>query len=136
MKTQNFAKSIFLILLFFALITLVAILKILNAFFIPLTVSILLSFVFYPFCKKLHKLRIPWALCVTIVIVVALFALYFIGNLLANSLSTIVHTYPKYEERFTSIYQTFCRTFKIHYEEDSSLFVNLWNSIKVRSTLQ
>ena len=94
MKTQNFAKSIFLILLFFALITLVAILKILNAFFIPLTVSILLSFVFYPFCKKLHKLRIPWALCVTIVIVVALFALYFIGNLLANSLSTIVHTYP------------------------------------------
>ncbi|HAM78336.1 MAG TPA: AI-2E family transporter [Treponema sp.] len=136
MKTQNFAKSIFLILLFFALITLVAILKILNAFFIPLTVSILLSFVFYPFCKKLHKLRIPWALCVIIVIVVALFALYFIGNLLANSLSTIVHTYPKYEERFTSIYQTFCRTFKIHYEEDSSLFVNLWNSIKVRSTLQ
>lgn len=136
MKTTGYAKSIFLVLLFFAFITFTAILKILSSFFITLTISILLSFVFYPFCKKLRKLHLPWILCVLLVIVAAIFSLYFVGNLLVSSFSTILDTYPKYEERFYSIYKIFCDTFKIQYEESSSLLVNLWNSIKIRTTVQ
>ena len=132
----NYAKSIFFILLILGFMGLIAVLKVSATFTLPLVVAALLSFVFYPFCKKLNSFHIPWGLCICLVLLLALVVLFVVGNLLATSLATIVGAYSKYESRFTSLYKLFCNTFKIEFDEDSSLFVNLWNSLNVRTLVQ
>ncbi len=136
LKQTNYARSIFMLILIVCLFAVAAVLKLTADFFIPVTVAVLLAFVFYPFCKKIHALHVPWVLCILLMLVIAGIVLYFISTLLISSIKVILSTYPKYEMRFMSIYKTFATTFKIPYDEDSTLFMNLWNSLNVRTALQ
>lgn len=135
-KQTNYARSIFLVLLIVSLLAVAAVLKLTASFCIPLTVAVMLSFVLYPVCTKLKKIHIPWIISTMLCIAVILILFYFIGTLLISSIKTILSTYPKYEDRFTSIYKIFAQTFKISFDEDLSLFNNLWNSLNVRTVVQ
>lgn len=135
-KQTNYAHSIFLVVLLVGLFAFAAILKLTVSFCIPLTVAAMLSFVFYPVCNKLKKFHIPWALSIFLCIAVILIMFYFIGTLLISSIRTILSTYPNYEDRFTAIYKVFANTFRISFDEDLSLFNNLWNSLNVRTMVQ
>jgi predicted PurR-regulated permease PerM len=55
-----------------------------------------------------------------------------IGGLLVTALKKIAELYPKYEERFLSIYESFAKLFKFQFNEESSLFENLWSHLQVR----
>ena len=136
LKQTNYARSIFTLLLIVCLFAVAAVLKLTADFFIPVTVAMLLAFVFYPLCKKIHSLHVPWVLCVILMLGITCIVLYFIGTLLISSIKAILSTYPKYEMRFMSIYKTFATTFRIPYDENSTLFMNLWNSLNVRTALQ
>ncbi|MCQ2248986.1 MAG: AI-2E family transporter [Treponema sp.] len=136
MDQTDYTKGIFYISLFFAFVVGLAMLKLTAAFFIPLTISILLSFVFYPFVKKLADFHIPWILGILIVIILALASFSIIGNLLVTSIKAILAAYPKYEARFTSLYSTLANTFHLPFDEQSSLFANMWNSLGIRSFIQ
>ena len=136
MNNTNHAKSIFLILIFFAIIVIAAILKVTQSVVVPVTISILLSFVFYPVLKQMQRIHIPWVLGIIILVLVTLFVFFFLGNLLVTSLRTILSIYPRYEDRFTSLYKIFASTFKITFDEESSLLTNLWNSLNVRTAVQ
>ncbi len=134
---KNYTRSIFYILLFFAFIAVTAILKLTQSFIVPIVVAVLLSFVFYPFIKQMNKkAHIPWVLGIIIVVLVTLILFVVIGNLLVQSLSTVISAYPRYESRFTSLYKLFATTFKINFDEESSLITNLWNSLGVRTAVQ
>ncbi|MBR1911720.1 MAG: AI-2E family transporter [Treponema sp.] len=135
-KQTNYARSIFLVLVLVSLLAFAAILKLTASFCIPITVATMLSFVFYPICNKLKKLHVPWTISIFLCIAVVLILFYFIGTLLISSTKTILSTYPKYEDRFTAIYKIFAQTFKISFDEDLSLFNNLWNSLNVRTMVQ
>lgn len=137
MKQTNYAKSIFLLLLFVALIVFAAVLKLTASVVLPLTVSILLAFVFYPFIKNLNKkAHLPWLIGILIVVILAIAAFYLIGNILVASISAIINSFPKYEERFSSLYEIFINTFNIQIDENSSILENLWKSLEVRNFLQ
>ena len=82
MEDKNYSKGIFYILLFAAIILATVILKITSSFFIPLTLALMLSFVFYPFVKNLTKFRIPWIVGIILVVILAAAAFFIIGNLL------------------------------------------------------
>ncbi len=115
MKQTNYAKSIFLLLLFVSLIVFVAVLKLTASVVLPLTVSILLAFVFYPFIKNLNKkAHLPWLIGILIVVILAIATFYLIGNILVASISAIINTFPKYEERFSNLYKIFINTSLIY----------------------
>lgn len=136
MNENTYIRSIFLILLFFAIIATAAILKLTQSVVVPVTMAILLSFVFYPFVKHMQRIHIPWGLGIIIIVLITLFLFFVIGNLVAQSLSAIISAYPRYENRFTSLYKLFASTFKISFDEESSLIANMWNSLNVRNAVQ
>ena len=104
-KPANYARSIFLLLLFVSFIMVAAVLKLTSSFFIPLTVAVLLSFVFYPFVKRMNSVHIPWIIGILIIVFIAMISFFVVGNLLVASLKTILSTYPKYETRFLGLYE-------------------------------
>ena len=73
MNENKYSKGIFYLLSFIAFIVALAVLKVTASFFLPLTISILFSFIFYPFVKKLSQFKIPWILAVVIMLGLTLF---------------------------------------------------------------
>ncbi len=136
MEQKNFQQPIFIMLLLFTVTVFGVLLKLANSFFLPIVIAVLLTFVFYPFCKKLHQCKIPWPLCIIIIFVTAIIVMYIVGNLLVSSTITILSAYPKYEKRFMNIYQLICESLNLDYDADQSLFRNLWNSINLRNYIQ
>lgn len=136
MKDKIWSKEIFYLLCFVVSIMALAVLKVTASFILPLTISILLSFVFYPFVKKLNSFKIPWILAVLIVIGITGFLFFVIGNILISSCKSIITAYPKYEARFSTVYSMIAETFKLPFDENSSLFSNLWNSLGIRTFIQ
>ncbi len=135
-KQINYARSIFLLLMLVCFMAVAAVIKLTASFCIPLMVAVLLAFVMYPFCQKLKRIHVPWALSILLIIAIAFVLFYFFGSLLVSSLKTIVAAYPRYESRFTSIYKIFAEKFKIPFDEDLGLINNLWNSLNVRNIVQ
>ncbi len=135
-KYPGYARAIFYLLLFLTVIACVAVLKVTYSFFMPLTIALLLSFVFYPFVKKLHSFHVPWVCGILIVVLLAAATFYVIGNLLAASCKAVLSAYPRYEARFSSIYALMAKRFNLPLDENSSLFANLWNSLGVRNFVQ
>ncbi|MCR4822750.1 MAG: AI-2E family transporter [Treponema sp.] len=122
METDNrFTKGIFYILIFMGIVLAGTMLKLLESFFKPVVLSVLLAGVFYPFVKKLNaKYKIPWLLGILIVYLAFLIVFFGIGNILTSSFMSIASSYPKYEQRFLTVYRTMQNTFSA--QSDSSFF--------------
>ncbi len=135
-KRTKYTQQIFMCALMGAMVLLAAVLKVTASFFIPLVVTVLLAFVFYPFCRNLAKFHVPWIVSILILIAITFVIVYFVGNLLVASCKAVLSAYPKYEARFSSLIQIFVTTFNIHYDENSSLLTNLLNSSQVQKTVQ
>lgn len=99
-----FVKGIFFLLLFFSIVLGCTVLKIMDSFFKPVTLAILLSFVFYPGIRTLNsKFKIPWFFS-TFIIFLAIFTLiYLIANILSVSFKSIMIAMPGYQERLENI---------------------------------
>ena len=136
-KQVNFARPIFFLLLFIAIIISGAVLKATAPVVLPLTLAVLLSCVLDPLISALHKrFRVPWGLGIGIVITILFIGIYTIGSLLFASFKTIITVYPRYEERFMIIYQTEAHLFDLPSDAENSLFENLWGQLSVRSAIQ
>lgn len=137
MKLEQYNKHIFTILSFFAFALLIVTLKFTSVVTLPLTVAILISCATFPAVKKLNtKLKLPWILATLIVAVLIVVLIIILLTIIGTSVSTIVNQLPKYEEKFTTIYQFFCEKLNINYNTDQSFFQNLWGSLRVRDFLQ
>ncbi|AEE16603.1 AI-2E family transporter [Treponema brennaborense] len=137
MKQINFARGIFLLLLFICAVITGTLLKITASVVIPVTVAVLLAFVFQPLIAALNKrFHIPVGIGITIIFVILFVAMLVIGNLLFSSFKTIFALYPKYEERLTVIYETVATIFKLPFDEETSLFENLWGQLGIRTAIQ
>lgn len=144
---NKFLKGIFFILLFFSFIVLCAMLKIMDSFFKPVILSVLLSFVFYPSIKRLNiVLKLPWWLSTTIVFIVLLVCVYLVLNLITASFKSVVLAIPRYQERFQEIINAVKVSIESHpdsklyllldFDKDETLFENLNNSFNILSYLQ
>lgn len=136
-KPVNYLKSIFFILLFFAIILLAAVLKLLSSVMIPLTIALLLSFALFPLLRTMNKkLRIPWILGIIIIIFLVLVLFFTIGNIIVVSAKSIVNVYPKYEDRLFLLYSKVAAFFDLSIDHDSSLAQNLWSTLGIRNVVQ
>ena len=137
-KTSKSTRRIFMVLLLIAFIVIAAVLKLTKSFAIPITVSVLLAFVLYPLCLKLNRLHIPWVLCIIIMLVLGTFLFILVSTVLVSSISSVVKVYPSYEykfnalsEKITQIYKQFCETMNIEYDEQTSIWRTLSNSLNI-----
>jgi len=136
-KEINYSKGIFIILLCLSIIFFGAVIKITSEVLLPITVAILLSFVFHPIVKLLkEKFHIPSIIGILFIFIILCATIFVIGNLLFSSIKTILTLYPKYEERFTVIYEAVANLFHLPFDSDSSLITNLWNQLGVRNAVQ
>ncbi|MGI5173928.1 AI-2E family transporter [Treponema sp. OMZ 840] len=136
-KQVNFARPIFLLLLVLTIIVMAAVFKVTSSVFVPVTLAMLISLVFEPLIVTWNqKFKIPWVICILILLTLVIISVGVIGSLLLTSIKTIVDLYPKYEERFMTIYKTIADIFVLPYNADDSLFQNLWSQLGVRQALQ
>lgn len=136
-KLTNFARPIFILLLFLCTIVGATVLKLTSSVLIPLTIAVLVSLVFEPVLNKLNKkFKIPWAIGIVIILIILMISISLIGTLLFNSVKTVLSMYPKYEERITFIYQNIAQLFQLPYDAENSLFANLWSQLGVRKAVQ
>ncbi|MBO5731504.1 MAG: AI-2E family transporter [Treponema sp.] len=133
----NYTKGIFYILLCIGIIAVGTVLKLTAEVVLPITVAIFLGLVFHPVINTLHtKFRIPTILGIIIIFLLLFVLIFFIGTLLVSSSKAILTLYPKYEERFLTIYVAVAGIFNLPYDSDLSLFNNLWNQLGVRNAIQ
>ena len=134
---RRFASASFFVMLFIAIIIAFAVFKIAASVLIPLAIALMLSIVIEPLILLLNKkLHLPKFLCIILIMLGALVAIAVIGTLLVNSFRTILTQYPRYESRFLIIYETIASMFNLPFNEDLSLFKNLWDQAVVRSFVQ
>ncbi|WP_296686278.1 AI-2E family transporter [Treponema sp. UBA3813] len=148
MENNRFLRGIFYFLIFISVILAGTMLKVLESFFKPVVLAILLASVFYPFVKRVNKkFKIPWLLGIVIVYVVFLIIFSGIFNILSSSIISIVESYPKYEERFQTIYRTLQESFSANsdsnllnfffdFNKDQSLLENLSQQLNVLPILR
>ena len=133
----NYTKGIFYILLCIGIIAVGTVLKLTAEVVLPITVAIFLGLVFQPVINTFHtKFRIPTILGIVIIFLLLFVLIFSIGTLLVSSSKAILTLYPKYEERFLTIYVAVAEIFNLPYDSDLSLFNNLWNQLGVRNAIQ
>lgn len=136
-KQANYARPIFLLLLVLLAVVFAAVLKVTESVLIPVTIAILISLVFEPILLTLNKkFKIPWLLGIFILFSIVIIVIWVSSALLVSSLRAIVALLPKYEERFTIIYTSVADIFQLPFDEENSLFENLWNQVSVRQIVQ
>ncbi|MBQ5490523.1 MAG: AI-2E family transporter [Treponema sp.] len=136
-QRTSFGKSIFILLFILTFIAVATVLKLTVSFMAPVTIAMMLSFVFYPLILKMNRTaHIPWILSIIFLVIIFVIAFSILGNLLVASTRSILSSMPRYEARFTALYKLFCDTFRIPFDENLSLLSNLWNSLNVRTAAQ
>lgn len=146
--TENkFTKGIFFLLLFFAIALLCAVLKVMDSFFKPVIVAVLLSFVFYPSIKRLNVvLKLPWWLSTIVIFAIALILVFLVVNLVTASFKSIVTAIPRYQERFQNILNAIRVSIEanpdsklyalLKFDDEESLFEYLNSNFNILSYLQ
>ena len=136
-ENPSYTKKIFYLILFLAVVLAGFLLRSMSSVVIPVVLSFILSLVLLPIIKKVNlKTGIPWVISSLIIVVLFFIAILGITSLLLGSLTNIIAEYPKYENRFMSIYQIIAQSLDIEIDSSKSLFQNLWTSLKVREYTQ
>lgn len=133
----NYTKGIFYLLLCLGVIAVGAVLKVTAEVVLPVTIAVFLSLVFHPVINTLHtRFKIPTFLGITIIFLIVFVVMLFVGTLLVSSTKAILALYPKYEERFLTIYVAMADIFNLPYNQELSLINNLWSQLGIRNAIQ
>ena len=134
-KKTDFSKQIYFVILVIAVILFAAVLKTLSSIILPVVFSVLLGFVFMPIVRKMQKkFHIPWTVGSVLVTVLAVIIFFGISSILATSLSSILSQFPKYENRFMTIYKVVAEQFNLEFDEGKTFFENIWGFDQIRTT--
>lgn len=126
-SSTNHGRATFVLLLFFAFIVMCFVLKVAASVIIPIVASILLAFVLEPLVKKInYRLHIPWSITAFMLLVIVLVAMIMLGRLVIKSLVTIAKNYQNYENQLTWIYKQFTAKLNIPFDEEISVYANIW----------
>lgn len=139
---ENKLKNITVFLAFISAVLFFSILKIMASVVIPIVIAVFLSFVLYPLVKFINKkVRIPGlsksgVFGIISVIVIIGIAIYILMSVLFSSTKSMLSVYPKYEARLTEFYITVSNFFDLSFNNEQSLFENLWNQLGIRNAVQ
>ena len=133
LKHFHSGRAVFYMMIVICCILGSAVLKIASGVFLPLTISILLSFVMYPLVRWLNKYKIPNLISILIVVIILVAGLYVFAMVIFTTGSNIMSVYPKYEGRITEIYIWVSQFFDLSYDESISIWKNIWGQLGIRT---
>lgn len=162
---SDYSKSIFFLLVFFAMVVLGILMKVLHSFLIPVVIAVLLSCVFYkaisvlmtkmryPIKKILKKkyktlkeeeldskvnqlLKIPYVIGITIMLLLLVVIIASLSTVLTASVTTFAKQYSNYEEVFLRVYELVANKFHLQFNGDKNFIENIWGFGKVREMVQ
>ena len=137
MDKKNYSRGIYYLLFVTVAIILFGIMKITSSVMIPVALAILLALIAIPVIEKLqHKFHIPWGVGILITLVFFIILIWGIGSLLMTSIRAIIAAYPKYEDRFLSVYKVIATEMGFGFDEAKGLFDNLWQQLGVKKYIQ
>lgn len=135
-------KNITVFLAFISAVLFFSILKIMSSVLIPIVIAVFLSFVLYPVVKFINsKIRIPGLsksglFGILIVLFIIGISIYILMSVIFASTKSMLSVYPKYEARLTDFYITLSNLFDLSFDNEQSLFENLWNQLGIRNAVQ
>ena len=103
---MNFQKVSVLILAIIAVGLFAVALDFAQPVLMPLIIALLFSFVFAPAIEFLHRLKIPRAVAIVIVILGILGVFFLIGLFFYTSFQSFVRYFPKYQNKFQDLFQS------------------------------
>jgi predicted PurR-regulated permease PerM len=98
---------------FIASVIFVIILKELKTVFIPLSMSLLLYFLFNGVVKKLLTLKFPKVLILAFLLMFIFIIFYFLGVLIFTGVSSFINKFPMYSDRITELLKSLSTQLKI-----------------------
>jgi len=132
-KTFHSGRAVFSLMVFICIIAAGAVLKFTASVVLPFTVAVLLAFVMYPLMKSLDKIRCPRAVSILLIVVIIISGLYLFGVILFTSGKVVIDQYPKYENRFTEIYNWASSLLGLPNDVELSFWQNLWGQQLIRT---
>lgn len=139
---DNKIKNITLFLAFISAVLFFSILKIMASVVIPIVIAVFLSFVLYPLVKFINKkIRIPGLSksgvfgIISVLFIIGI-AIYILMSVRFSSTKSMLSVYPKYEARLTEFYISISNFFDLSFNNEQSLFENLWNQLGIRNAVQ
>lgn len=136
-KEKNYPRRIFILLCLLSTVVLMAILKVTKGIAVQIVLSTLLALVALPAVRKMHsRLRLPWGVGVGITLIAFVLSIGAIARLLQASAASIINAYPRYENRFLTIYKYAAQQFHLSFDEGKTLIENLFAQLKIRQYLQ
>ncbi len=98
---------------FIASVIFVMILKELKTVFIPLSMSLLLYFLFNGVVKKLLTLKFPKVFILAFLLIFIFIIFYFLGVLIFTGVSSFINKFPMYSDRITELLKSLSTQLKI-----------------------
>lgn len=117
--------TIKLLLGFIVAVMVVYILKLLSSLFIPLTVAMLLYFLFNNTVKKLTALKLPTSLVLIFLLIFIFVLLYLFGLLVYTGASSFVSEFPEYSQRITQLVNSTLVRLKIPLKDVESFIAEI-----------
>ncbi len=110
----------------------------LKSIFIPLMVSVLLSFVFDPMVNFLQHLKVPKFLALLITLIFVFIFFYLLGVIIYASIAAFTEEFPKYQFKFIAVYQKILGALEIPKEDVTNYlkqvnWSDLWKNFSVSS---
>ncbi len=137
MKQKSYSRGIFYLLIFLSAITGAAVLKITAPVILPVLFSIMLTFALVPLVRRMNrKLRIPWNVASTIIVILALILIYNIGSFLVQTLNILVKRIPDYFKQLAMIYAAIAKRLHIPLNDSISPVDNFLIQLGGTSTVQ
>lgn len=138
MEEKSYGRQIAGALLFLSVVVFFALIKIFSDIAIRVTIAVLIALIMRPVSKGIAAglSRVPFlqskkckavrtGIAVLTVTLLVLLSILTVGTLVVLGIKSIISQYPKYEERFLSIYKYFADRFKIEFIEGQSFYENI-----------
>ena len=135
-KRFNSGRAVLFLVALIAVFITGAVLKITAVVIVPLIIALLLAVVLSPLVIFLEKIRIPRFISIILAGILVIASLIVIGVVFYSSAHAILRAYPRYENRITEIYIWLARFFELSYDEELSVFQNLWSQLGIRSQIR
>ena len=115
-------------------------LKELQSILLPFIIAVIIAVLFQPFYKWMKEKRVPGFVAIIIIILIILILSNITSVLVFASVNTFSDEYPKYEERFHTLYLSFVSFLNISHEDiegykESLKLKNLLSDGSVTATL-
>lgn len=112
---QGHPASVFFYYLASAVLCIIIMMQ-LQAFLIPFTYAILLTYLLFPALKFLEKKKIPKTAAILVLLLAMFLIMWLLGSVIIASISGITELVPFYQERFVSLLNSFLGVFGLTFE--------------------